>query len=124
MLDERLPPDHLRLALLLHLGGVVGPHLLRGSGLRQWSKGSQGGSKEGGLSIGRREGLSMYGIESKARSNQLLLTTPIPWDPLSSLQTLGGLSPRLRGDPDTGRLGLGTPHLCGTEPRGYGRFPV
>ena len=47
-------------------------------------KGNQEGPKEGGLNIGQHEGLSMETIESRTRSNQLLLTTPIPWDPLSS----------------------------------------
>ena len=48
-------------------------------------EGNQGGPKKGGLNIARHEGWSMQRNESETRSNQLLLTTPIPWDPLSSL---------------------------------------
>ena len=44
-------------------------------------KGNYWGPKEGGLNIGQREGSNMQRIESKTRSNQLLLTTPTPWDP-------------------------------------------
>ena len=36
----------------------------------------------------------MQGVEGKPRSNQLLLTTPIPWDPCAPLAALG---PRGRG---------------------------
>ena len=43
----------------------------------------KGGPKEGGLNIGRHEGLNMQRVKSKTRSNQLLLTTLIPWDPLT-----------------------------------------
>ena len=43
---------------------------------------TKGGPKEGGLNVGQREGLNMQRIESKTQSNRLLLTTPIPWDPL------------------------------------------
>ena len=46
-------------------------------------EGNYGGPKEGGLNIGQREGLN---TESKAPSNHLLLTTPFPGDPLTSLQ--------------------------------------
>ena len=52
------------------------------------------GPKEGGLNIGQR-------------SNQVLLTTPLPWDPLSSLSTAGRRGTRLicaGADADPGRL--------------------
>ena len=49
-------------------------------------RGAKGGPKEGGLNIGQHEGLNMQRVESKTRSNRLLLTTPIPWDLLSCLQ--------------------------------------
>ena len=42
-------------------------------------RGTKGGPKEGGLSIGRHEDLNTKRIESKPQSNQLLLTTPIPF---------------------------------------------
>ena len=48
-------------------------------------KGNQGCPKEGGLNIGQHEGLNMQRIEGKAPSNQLLFTTPLPWDPPGSL---------------------------------------
>ena len=48
-------------------------------------KGNQGGPKEGGLNIGQHEGLNMQRIENKIRSNQLLPSTPIPWNLLRSL---------------------------------------
>ena len=41
--------------------------------------------KDGGLNIGQHEGLHMQRIDCKIRSNQPLLATPIPWDPLISL---------------------------------------
>ena len=53
--------------------------------LSRVSKGNQGGAKEGGLNIGQYEGLHMQTTESKILANQLVLTTPIPGDPLSSL---------------------------------------
>ena len=43
------------------------------------------GNWEVRLNIGQHQGLNMWIIESKPHSNQLLLMTPIPWDPLSSL---------------------------------------
>ena len=39
----------------------------------------------GSQGIGQHEGLNMQIIESKTRSDQSLLTTPIPWEPFSSL---------------------------------------
>ena len=44
----------------------------------------------------------MQRIEGKTRSNQLLLTTPIPWDPLSSLWNGSLRSVSLRGSGDWG----------------------
>ena len=51
-------------------------------GARLHLKGNQRGPKEGGLNIGQHEGLDISTNGSKARSKQLLLTTPAPWDPL------------------------------------------
>ena len=42
-------------------------------------------AKGGGLSIGQHEGSSMQRLESKTLPNQMLLMTPIPWDPRKSL---------------------------------------
>ena len=49
------------------------------------SEGNYRGPKEGGFGIGPYDGLNTQGIESKTRSSQWLLATPIPWDPLCSL---------------------------------------
>ena len=46
-----------------------------------FSRGAKGVPRKGvGTSV-KHEGLDMQRIESKTQSKQLLLTTPIPWDP-------------------------------------------
>ena len=73
VLATRLSPRHAVPASLLDPLGYHG------------YLGNKGGPKEWGLNIGQQEGLNLYRIESNIHSNQLLISTPIPWDLLRSL---------------------------------------
>ena len=72
---------YTHVCVYIHIHTYIYMHLCPRGAEGRGFRGTKGVPRSGGLNIGRHEGLSMYIIESRTQSNQLLPATPTPWDP-------------------------------------------